>query len=267
MKRAQLLPGQKRPLIFAHRGCSSLAPENTLASFKLAREKGSPGIELDIHRCASGELVVIHDDNLKRTTGLDKIVEDATLSEIRELDAGSWFDPAFEGERVPLLDEVLDEFVPGTYIDIELKSRKKGKDPFPGIFARALKEREATFRSRHPDAGPLSSWITVSSFNPLTILAFKKEAPDYATSIIWCADTELPVYLRRGEGRWISRCDYLKPRYDKATTFSHALLSVAGGRPMVPWVVDDPALARTLIERGCAGVITNRPQDIVPALR
>ncbi len=266
MKRAQLLSGRSRPLIFAHRGCSSLAPENTMASFKLARTVGAPGIELDIHLCASGELVVIHDDNLKRTTGLDKPVEEATWDEIRSLDAGSWFGPAFAGERVPLLEEVLDEFIPGTYIDIELKSRRRGQDPLPRAFAKMLKEREAALRASHPEAGELWSWITVSSFNPLTLGAFKKEASEYATSIIWCNDAELPAYLHQGEGRWISRCDYLKPIHDKATRLSHAFLSGVGRRPMVPWVVDDGDLARKLIARGCAGVITNRPQDIVGAL-
>jgi glycerophosphoryl diester phosphodiesterase len=237
-----------------------------MASFKLAREVGSPGIELDIHLCASGELVVTHDDNLKRVTGLDKKVEEATFTEIRSLDAGSWFGPAFAGERIPLLDEVLDEFVPGTYIDIELKTRKRGTDPFPGLFASLLREREVWLRKNHPEAGELWSWITVSSFNPLALASFKKAAPEYATSIIWCDDAELPSYLHRGEGRWIARCDYLKPIHDKATRLSHALLSVAGGRPMVPWVVDDPELARTLIARGCVGVISNRPQDIVGVL-
>lgn len=266
VKRAQLLPGRKRPLIFAHRGCSSLAPENTMAAYRLAREVGSPGIELDIHLCASGELVVIHDDNLKRTTGLDKSVEEATLAEIRELDAGAWFGPAFKGERVPLLTEVLDEFVPGTYIDIELKTRKRGLDPLPAAFARFLREREAILRAKHPEAGELWSWITVSSFNPLTLAAFKKEAGEYATSVIWSNDSELPAYLHQGEGRWIARCDYLKPIHDKATSLSHAFLSIVGGRPMVPWAVDDADLARKLIARGCVGVITNRPQDIVGAL-
>jgi len=261
------MSGRMRPLIFAHRGCSSLAPENTMASFKLAREVGSPGIELDIHLCASGELVVTHDDSLKRTTGLDKKVEAASLAEIRALDAGSWFDPAFAGERIPLLDEVIDEFVPGTYIDIELKTRKRGQDPFPGIFARSLKAREAAHRKKHPETGELWSWITVSSFNPLALAAFKKEAPEYATSAIWSNDEELPSYLHNGEGRWLARCDYLKPIHSKATRLSQALLSIVGGRPMVPWVVDDPELAHTLVDRGCVGVITNRPQDIVPALR
>ncbi len=263
MKRAKLLNGRPRPLLFAHRGCSSLAPENTMASFRLAAEVGAPGIELDIHLCASGELVVVHDDNLKRTTGLDKRVEEATLDEIRALDAGSWFGKEFAGERIPLLAEVLDEFVPGVYIDVELKSRSRGRDPLPGAFARFLRKREATLRLNSPEAGELWDWITVSSFNPLTLAAFKKEAAEYATSVIWCDDDELPAYLRRGEGRWIARCDYLKPIYKKATALSRALLSGIGRRPMVPWTVDDPELAAALIKGGCAGVITNRPQDLV----
>ena len=73
----EILPGEKQPYLFAHRGCSKDAPENTLAAFELARQRGMPGIELDIHLCKSGELIVTHDDNLRRVTGADIAVEEA----------------------------------------------------------------------------------------------------------------------------------------------------------------------------------------------
>ena len=259
MSRVPLLPDFKRPLLFAHRGCSSLAPENTMASFRLAREVGAPGLELDIHRCATGELVVVHDANFKRTTGVDLRAEDEPYAEIRKLDAGSIKGASFAGERIPLLTDVIDEFSGGMYIDIELKTKKTKNDPLPEALAALLRDLSKTNRD-------LPRRIVVSSFNPLALAAFKRAAGEYATAVIWCADGEVPFFLRSGQGRWLSSCDYLKPIKTKATPLSLALLSRIGGRPIVPWTVDDPAEARILVGRGCAGVVTNRPQDLVPLL-
>jgi glycerophosphoryl diester phosphodiesterase len=260
VSRVPLLPDFPRPLLFAHRGCSSLAPENTMAAFALARELGAPGLELDVRRCATGELVVAHDDTFSRTAGLDAEVEALPYARIAGLDAGAFFGPDFSGERVPLLDEVLDEFAGSLYLDIELKTRKTRDDPLPGALAAALRDRA---RSR-PE---LERSVVVSSFNPLALYAFKRAAPRFATAIIWDGGAALPFYLRRGQGRWLSRCDYLKPQAGKAGRLSVALLSRVGGRPAVAWTVDDAPAAERLLEAGCEGLITNRPQDLLPLIR
>jgi len=254
MSRLPLLPDRSRPLVFAHRGCSSLAPENTMASFRLARSLGSPGLELDVHFCASGELVVAHDDTFARTAGDGRRIEDLRWEEIQRVDVGSFFGPTFSAERPPLLSEVIEEFLPDLYLDIELKTRRASADPLPKAVAEVL----AAQRKRTEGA------VTVSSFNPFALRSFKKAAPQVPTAIIWCADAELPWFLRNGEGRWISACDYLKPIHSKATALSMALLGHLGGRPLVPWTVDSPSLAQDLLARGCGGIITNRPQDMVP---
>src|SRR5437764_9810776 len=101
-----------RPLIWGHRGASFDAPENTLAAFRLAREMGADGVELDAQRCASGEVVVLHDESLGRTTRFAGLVTETPYSVIRTLDAG-------RGERVPLLSEVLAAFP--SRINVELK--------------------------------------------------------------------------------------------------------------------------------------------------
>ncbi|MDR1506763.1 MAG: glycerophosphodiester phosphodiesterase [Treponema sp.] len=274
--RTPLLPDRPRPLVFAHRGCSSLAPENTFAAFRKARETGSPGIELDVHASADGRLVVAHDDTFRRVfpdgfTG-DKKLEELNYGEIRRVDAGSFFDSAFSGERPPLLEEVLEEFCPDMYVDIELKSRKTKGDPLPGLLA----ERLAAL------GGTISGSVTVSSFNPICLAAFKKawsclsdnlrnaekRAAGIPAAVIFCVDQELPWPLRRGFGRFIAGCDYLKPRYNQVTAFSRFRWAGLEGRPVVPWTVDDRAAAEALVRPGpagipgCAGVITNRPQDV-----
>jgi len=227
-----------------------------MAAFRKARELGSPGLELDVQACASGELVVLHDASLRRTTGMDTVLDHLNLSELRQLDAGSWFSADFSSERTPLLSEVLEEFNDKLYIDIELKSRLVKNDPLPLGLARLLNSFMAG-TGRH-------AMVSVSSFNPFVLAGFKQAAPKIPTAIIWSADTELPWYLRAGQGRWLSHCDYLKPVHTKATLFSLVLLGKIGGYPVIPWVVDSTVDAEELVGFGCEGIITNRPQDLVP---
>ena len=93
--------------IIAHRGFSAKSPENTLAAFSLAIERGADSIEFDIQLAAGGLPVVIHDPTLNRTTGTWGKVAQKTLEQIKALDAGSWFSPEFAGERIPTLKETL----------------------------------------------------------------------------------------------------------------------------------------------------------------
>jgi glycerophosphoryl diester phosphodiesterase len=252
VNRVPLLPDRPRPLIFAHRGCSSLAPENTFAAFRKARETGAPGIELDIHVCRSGELVVAHDDTFARTAGDGRAVADLSWEEIRKINVGGGAPST--GEYPPLLEEVLEEFCPGVYIDIELKTRKTGDDPLPLLTAQKLEQ----FGDR-----ALNS-VTVSSFNPFALAAFKRHCPRVPTAVIWSADGEVPFILRRGFGRRIARCDYLKPVHLQVNRFAHFRFSVLEKRPLVVWTIDDRDLAARLCGIGCEGIITNRPQDIRP---
>src|SRR5581483_3136051 len=95
---------------------------NTLTAFRKSLEFGVDGIELDVHRCASGELVVIHDEDLARTTNGAGLVKDATLPELKRLDAGSWYDKEFKGEPIPTLQEVLDLIAGRVVLNIEIKN-------------------------------------------------------------------------------------------------------------------------------------------------
>ncbi|WP_421875558.1 glycerophosphodiester phosphodiesterase [Marinoscillum sp.] len=108
--------------IIAHKGASGVAPENTMAAFKLALDMGVDMIELDVRNTHDEEIVVIHDATLDRTTDGTGLVHDYTLEEIRELDAGSWFGNAkYAGEKVPTLKEVLDLIDGRCKVLIEIK--------------------------------------------------------------------------------------------------------------------------------------------------
>ena len=92
----------------AHRGAAGLAPENTLAAFRMAIELGVDGTELDLQATKDGVVVVIHDDTVDRTTDGRGRIGDLTLAEIKRLDAGAKFSPAFQGERIPTLSELIE---------------------------------------------------------------------------------------------------------------------------------------------------------------
>jgi glycerophosphoryl diester phosphodiesterase len=107
-------------LNIAHRGASGQAPENTLAAFRLGKKMGAGMIEFDVWETKDHRLVVLHDASLRRTTGLRRRVDELTLAEVRELDAGAWFHPSFKGEGIPTLAEVLTG-LDGVDFNIEIK--------------------------------------------------------------------------------------------------------------------------------------------------
>ncbi|MBI3536498.1 MAG: hypothetical protein HY070_02885, partial [Chloroflexi bacterium] len=111
-----------RPLIIAHRGASAEAPENTLAAFTRAFELGADGIELDVTLTKDNIPVVIHDDTVNRTTNARGVVSEMLLAEIKQLDAGSWKDAKYRGEKIPTLEETLRAIPTTKIVNIELKT-------------------------------------------------------------------------------------------------------------------------------------------------
>jgi glycerophosphoryl diester phosphodiesterase len=109
-----------RPTVFAHRGASAHAPENTLAAFELALAQGADGIELDAKLSADGHVVVIHDATVDRTTDRQGRVKDMSLTELRSLDAGGFFAEQYRGEKVPTLEEVFEVLGKRMFLNVEL---------------------------------------------------------------------------------------------------------------------------------------------------
>lgn len=132
------------PLILGHRGSPLEAPENTLASLRRALDLGLDGVEYDVHSCASGEAILIHDETLDRTTDAHGYVRDKTLPELFGVDAGGWFHRHFAGEPLPLLEEALDLSVPGRGPSERPLHMIELKEPgLVGEVARAVAERGA----------------------------------------------------------------------------------------------------------------------------
>ncbi len=129
------MSARKLAALIAHRGASGYAPENTLASFSRALELGATSVEFDVQQTKDQRLVVIHDDELSRVAGLRRRVGSMSYLELSQVDVGSWFDSHFKGERVPLLEEVLDLFAGKVELHLEIKH---GTRPYPGIEERVL---------------------------------------------------------------------------------------------------------------------------------
>lgn len=157
------------PIIIAHRGGAKLAPENTIAAFKNAINIGVEMIEIDVHLSKDSEIIVIHDDDLRRTSNGQGKIKDLTLEEIKKYDAGSWFDEGFNKEKISTLAEVLQSINGQAKLLIEIKS---GDEKYPGLEKRiveAIKEQNAL------------DWVVVQSFNKNSVLRIKKMYPELIT--------------------------------------------------------------------------------------
>ena len=119
------MPENHVPRVVAHRGASHDAPENTLAAFNLAWQQNADAIEGDFFVTADRKIVCIHDDETSRLAGQKVFVEKSTAEQLRKLDVGKWKDPKWAGQKIPLLQEVLETIPKGKAIVIELKSKKR----------------------------------------------------------------------------------------------------------------------------------------------
>ena len=162
--------------IFAHRGSKGTHPENTLASFKEAVRVGSDGIELDVHLTKDGQLVVIHDETVDRTTNGTGEIRTLTLAEIKELDAGSWFHNKYAGEKIPTLEEVLlllTELGFNGQLNIELKT---DVIQYKGLVEKCL-------ALQGTKTWPFA--IVYSSFNPYTLVELKQANPSQEIGLLF----------------------------------------------------------------------------------
>jgi glycerophosphoryl diester phosphodiesterase len=230
------------PLIWAHRGASAEAPENTMAAFSLALAQGADGIELDAQRCASGEAVIVHDESLARTTGVMALVTETPWSALRKLDAGSWKGDRFRGERVPLLAEVLQAFP--RFVNVELKCETADDRGLTAEVVRVVRAARASDR------------VLLSSFNPLCLWRARMLAD------------EIPrAQLFESSQRWALRSALAAPLVAASALHPEHVLATPArisrwarrGYSVACWTVDDVALAERLHASGVGAFFTNRP--------
>lgn len=168
-----------RPRVIAHRGLSGLYPENTLVAFRKAMELSVDMIELDVLLSRDDEVVVIHDDTLDRTTSGRGPVAERTLSELKQLDAGSWFASEFREERLPLLADVFDLVGDRSLLNVEIKTEAVTDRSEGGVVDRVLRLiRERGFGER----------VVISSFDPRALHHARELDPKIARATLYNED-------------------------------------------------------------------------------
>lgn len=227
------------PLVIAHRGASGTCPENTLAAFRRAAALGAPMVELDVQLTRDREVVVMHDRTLDRTTDGTGPVCERVLAEITGLDAGTWFGPAFRGERVPTLTQVLGA-IPMA-VNVELKPA--GED---GLEPRTLAAVET--------AGALGR-VVFSSFDPAALVRMRELSAAAEVAVLW-DEGPLPEALRLAE-RVGARALHLR---NERVTPEALAIAASAGLPLRVWTVNDAAEFRRLAAVGVNGVFTDYPE-------
>ncbi|NPV68536.1 MAG: glycerophosphodiester phosphodiesterase [Anaerolineae bacterium] len=241
-----------RVLNFGHRGASHDAPQNTLAAFELAAQYGADGIELDVHLTRDRVPVVIHDEHVDTTTDGTGLVREKTLAEIKELDAGSYFDPRFRGERIPTLAEVFEAVGQRLLINVELKGMGRQADGLEAIVADLI--------ARHS----LGERVIISSFNPIRLRRMRRIAPRLPLGFLH--DWETPPAQR-----WLAavlmvglpvEADH--PHHVRVTP-SYVAQARRRGQRVNVWVVNEPERMRELRDMGVDLIMSDRP-DVLRAV-
>jgi glycerophosphoryl diester phosphodiesterase len=235
----------KIPDIFAHRGCSARAPENTMAAFELAVKERWTGVETDAHLTADGRIAILHDENTRRTTDRSGRVASMTMAELKELDAGSWFDDTFTGQRIPEFHELLDLLKPtGLLLNLELKNSVVR---YPGLEQAVLAEIKKF--------GMLER-IIFSSFNHSSMTLVKELEPKAQTALLYSN-----VLHRTKDYVRLCKADGIHPLWSSVDA---SLMEEchAAGLKVRPWTVDDPKVAENLAALGVDALISNCPDEL-----
>lgn len=235
--------------LVAHRGESFDAPENTLAAIELAWKLGADAVEIDCHLTADGKLIVCHDSTTERTAGTKLVIRQCTAERLRQLDVGRWKGEKWAGQRMPLVEEALATVPPGKRMLIEMKC---GVEGVPAL--------EAALRA----SGRQPRQYMVVSFHRDVIAEVARRLPEHRTLLI------SDLKKDRQTGEWSPTVEQL---IADAQRIGATGISVAAREPVNRefvrkareaklefhvWTIDDPALARRMVEYGVDGITTNR---------
>lgn len=237
----------KLPWIIAHRGASGHAPENTLAAFRRAVELGASFIETDLHLTRDAQFVAIHDSNLDRTTSGRGPVHDATLADLRHLDAGKWYDREFDGEKIPTLEEVL-QFSRDHDVVFYLELKYDVAWGMHHTLVAAIRKADNAART------------IVISFDPATIAAVRR------------ADSSIMVGLLADETDLAANSDLVKTAqrvgarqlclHSSVLTPEIVAQAHAADLQVVTWTINDADSMRLAIRAGVDGIMTDLPDRL-----
>lgn len=239
------------PRIFAHRGLSSVAPENTLVAIGACAENGVKWFETDVDIIGDGTPVVIHDSLLDRTTNRTGSIYELTAADLENIDAGSWFGSEYRGQQLPTLAQLI-ELMNRKELNgnIELKPTEQGAEKALQLIDAVIAELENLDDARE---------VIISSFDHLMLAEFKRRAPQYSVAALMTAEMLTSNWRTTTE---LIDADIIHP---EAAALTPALVDqmLAAGYEINTWTVNSRARANELFNWGVHGVVTDFAQDYV----
>ena len=230
--------------IMAHRGASAAAPENSMAAIKLAIESGAEWVEIDVQEAADGEIVVIHDSDLKKVGGVPMVVAESTMKQLQYVDIGSWFDLSFSAERIPTLRQVLELCKDQIGVNIELKyygSEKRLEQSVAEIV----------------DEYDMAEQIVAMSLSLPGVTEMKRIRPNWKVGLLSSVAVgnlaRLDVDFLALNARFVSR-SLVRRLHDH-------------GKEVMVWTVNDPLSMSVMAGRGVDAIITDEPAIAVDVLQ
>lgn len=238
------------PPVIAHRGASGYAPENTIAAFTKAAQLGVKWIEFDVLPAACGKPVIIHNETLNKTTNGTGKVYSYPYDFLQSLDAGSWFDPIFSGEKIPSLLQVID-FLQNTKLNANIEIKPSVNDEL--LVKQVIKEMSPFLKTT-------SSQILFSSFSFEILQLLRKQ----------CPRCQLGLLLHDWEPNWMGMCESLQcvsiHVNDKILTRDAAITVKSAGKALLCYTVNDVLRAKELFEWGVDAVFSDFPDKILDGL-
>jgi glycerophosphoryl diester phosphodiesterase len=233
-----------RPTVFAHRGASAHAPENTLAAFKLAAEQGADAIEFDVKLTADGQVIAHHDPTLDRTTTGKGRIGDYSLAELKKLDAGTWFGEAYRGEPIPTLGEIFETVGGKLFMNIELTNYATPFDKLVDKVAELVKRHQMEER------------VLYSSFFPHNLMRAGALTPSLPRGQL-----ALPGPTGWWQRRWGNLLTIQAEHpFGGDVSAASVTRAHARGRRVYVWTVNDPNEMLRLQTLGVDGIFTDDPK-------
>lgn len=256
----------KRPLVIAHQGGDGLWPGDTLYAYEHAVQIGADVLEMDAHLTKDGQIVLMHDEKVDRTTDGTGLIEDMTLDQLKKLDAayqwsadGKSFPYRGQGIQVPTLAELFQQFPRLRYV-IEIKLTE---NPIDAPLCDLIRKNK------------MQDKVVIASFHDEAMQRFRKTCPEVATS---AARGEVTKFVLLGKvflsGLIAPQYQSIQPPYDPAESMNIPIMTErfikqahAKHLAVEPWTVDDPKLMKQYITWGVDGIMTDRPDLMVQVLR
>lgn len=248
-----------KPIVIAHRGASAYAPENTLAAVKKAISMGADMVEIDVQLTKDKQIVLMHDLTVDRTTNGKGRVKDLTFSEIRKLDAGSWFSDEFKGEKIPTLEEVIETINGKCKLLIEVKRVKTKKPEIEAKIIQLIDKYNA------------HGWCIVQSFE--TEVVKNIQSIDNSIECHKLVTMNIPVLPLHVDSRIKTGTIYkyktvqgINPYYKMLN--KRKVDKIHGrGQKIFTWTVNEIEDMKQMVELGVDGIITNYPDRLIEVLK